>query len=73
MLDLAEIAANQRVLHRFMNEVDIEQPGLGDDRVAAIEDADLHPLPRRDVLDESDADLLEAGRPEGTCPPAPIA
>jgi len=46
MLDLAEIAANQRVLHRFMNEMDVEQPGrIGNDRVAAIEDADLHHFP----------------------------
>src|SRR5262249_28689918 len=48
-----------------MDEVDAEQPGrIGDDRVAAIEDADLHPLPRRYVFDESDADRLER-RPAG--------
>ena len=40
--------------------MDVHQPGrIGDRRVAAIEDADLHQFEGRDVLDELHADLFE--------------
>ncbi len=40
---LGKKGADQRMLHRLMHEVDVQQPGrIGDDGMAAIEDADLH-------------------------------
>ena len=57
---LREEGADQRGLHRLVDEVDVHQPGgIGDDRVAAVQDADLHVLERGHVGDEGDARLLE--------------
>ena len=54
----------ERVAHRLVHEVDVHQRGrVGDRRVAAVEDADLHQLERTHVGDELDADLLERRPP----------
>ena len=64
-LDLLQEGADQRVLHALVDEVDVhEAGGIGDDRVAAVQDADLHHLEGGDVGDELGADLLE-GRAAG--------
>ena len=64
-LDLLEEGADQRVGHALVDEVDVEEArGVGDDRVAAVQDADLHVLERGDVGHELDAGLLE-GRAAG--------
>ena len=65
-LDLLQEGADERVLHGLVDEVDVHEAGrIGDDRVAAVEDADLHQLVGGDVLDELDADLLEGGAARG--------
>jgi hypothetical protein len=39
---------DQRIGHRLVHEVDLHQPaGIGDDGMAAVQDADLHQLDRR--------------------------
>ena len=64
-LDLGEEGADQGVGHALVDEVDVHQArGVGDDRVAAVQDADLHVLERGDVGHELGADLLE-GRAAG--------
>ena len=64
-LDLLQEGADQRVGHALVDEVDVEEAGgVGDDRVAAVQDADLHVLEGGDVGDELDAGLLE-GRAAG--------
>jgi hypothetical protein len=62
---LVRKAAHQRVLHGLVDEMDIHQPRrVGDGGVAAIENADLHVLVGRDVLDELHADVFQR-RPAG--------
>ena len=65
MLELGEEPADQRVRHRLVDEVDVEERGrIGDRGMPAIEDADLHQFVGRDVIDEHDADILQR-RPAG--------
>ncbi len=66
LLELVEEIADQRLLHRLMHEMDVHQPGrIGDRRMAAVEDADLHQLEGRDVVDELHADLFQRRPPVG--------
>ena len=65
LVSVSRNAAICAVLHRLVHEMDVEQAGgIGDRRVAAVEDADLHQFVGRDVGGEGDADLLER-RPAG--------
>ncbi|OIQ70133.1 hypothetical protein GALL_482580 [mine drainage metagenome] len=60
VLDLGEEGADQRVGHRLMREIDIHQAaGVGDDGVAAVEDADLHRLIDMHMVGEGNADLFQ--------------
>ena len=48
------------VLHRLVDEVNVEQAGgIGDRRMAAVENPDLHEFVRGDVARERDPDLVE--------------
>ena len=57
---LAKKALDQRMVHRVMHEMDVEEARrIGDCGVAAIEDADLHELEGRHVRHELHARLLQ--------------
>ena len=61
-LELFEEAANERVRHSLVDIVDSKKaPGIGDDGVPAVQDANLHQFERGDIGREGHADSLEFG------------
>ena len=73
-LQLVEKSAHMRVGHRIVNEVDAqERRGIGDGRVTAVENAQLHQFEGRHLGVKVTPTSSSAGRPAGNGPPAPIA
>jgi hypothetical protein len=60
VLDLVQKVADQRFGHGLMDIFDAHQPArIGDDRMAAVQDADLHHLEGMDLIREGDAHLFQ--------------
>ncbi len=51
---------DQRLLHRFVDEFDIEERGrIGDRRMSPVQDTDLHELEWRDIRNELHTNALQ--------------